>query len=332
MHNRIKLALIGPGRMGVNYAKVVKQNPFSELVAICGNSTETTDKNGKQFNVPLYYENNWNQMFIDFPDIDTVIIATSEWAHLSPFTDAVKAGKNIIIEKPLAVSPDDIREMKKLKNEHPQLKIMVCLTCRFDNRYVLGKKMLDEKQLGNIGYIYSRRNADYKTASRIIGKFPIPYWITVHDIDLMRWYLNSEVKEIHAFNSHYSGKGDLLIVNLLFENGTRGVIETIFYGKPVTGQHHSRMDVEGENGKIELNIASAGAVQFLEHSTLLSDEHDFVDMYGKYVGSTPNMINHFIDVLVKNDILAVNFNDGIKSVEVCEAIHQSLINKQSVLI
>ena len=94
--------------------------------------------------------------------------------------------------------------------------------------------------MGMIGYIYSRRNADLKTASRIFGKFPTPYWIIVHDIDLMLWMTGSKIQEVHAVESNHSNGGNLLVVNLLFENGTRGLIESIFYSLPISGQDHTR--------------------------------------------------------------------------------------------
>jgi len=332
MDKKLKFALIGPGRMGLNYAKVIVQNPYAELVAICGNSNETTRKNGASFNVPLYYDNKWDIMLSDHPEIDTVVIATSEWAHLPPFKAAIKAGKNIILEKPVAVNPDEYLEMEELVKMHPESKVLVCFTCRFDNKYIKAREYLQTGEMGMIGYIYSRRNADLKTASRILGKFPIPYWIIVHDIDLMLWMTGSKIQEVQAVQSNHSNGGNLLIVNILFENGTRGLIESIFYSIPISGQDHTRMDIECEKGKIELNFASGGIVKFTEGCSEYSDTTDFYDVYGHLYGNTPSMINYFVNVIRNEVNMAPTFEDGVRAVKVSSAIHQSLLRGESIKI
>ncbi len=324
----LKCALIGPGRMGVNYAKVIQQNPSAELIAICGNSVETTKRNATFLNLPLYFNNQWDKMFSDFPEINTVFISTSEWAHLAPFEAAVKNGKNIIIEKPIGISPKEYESMEKLVKAHPQIKVMVCHTCRFDQRFIHAKQLLDAGGIGEVSYIYCRRNADIKTAARVMGKIPMSYWITAHDIDLLRWYLTSEVAEVYACTSKRSDH--FLIVNLLFKNGVRALVETVWLGEPIVGQQHSRMDIEGKNGKIEINISSPSVVQFSSENTTLVDEHDFIEVYGNYTGTTPNMVNHFIEVLSKGKKAAVDFNDGLAAVKVCEAIHQSIISNNLI--
>jgi UDP-N-acetylglucosamine 3-dehydrogenase len=333
MDNNVNIALIGPGRMGVNYAKVIIQNPNARLVAICGNTVANTEKNAASFSVPLYFNNAWNEMFANHPEIDTVLITTSEWAHLEPFKAALQHGKNIIIEKPVAVDPASYEEMEILASLYPSLKILVCFTCRFDNRYLQAKKFIDSNDFGKIGYIYSRRNADVKTASRILGKFPTPYWIIVHDIDLMRWITGSEVLEVSAVESSISNKGNFLSVRLLFENGVAGVIESTFYSEPVSGQDHTRMDIECEKGKIELKLSDSGVNAFHSVNGIETpDVNDFVDIHGQFTGNTPVMINHFIEVLRDKIKPVVNFSDGLTAVKISKAIQQSIELRSSVSI
>lgn len=327
----VNFAVIGPGRMGTNYAKVIYGNTKAKLVAICGNTEETTTKNAQGFSgVSLYFENKWEEMFEAHPEIEVVIISTSDWAHLGPFEAAIKYKKHIILEKPIASTPDDVEKMQALVRSNPEIKVMVCHTCRFDSRYVLAKKMIERGDIGAIGYVYCRRNADVKVASRVVGKIPMSYWITAHDIDLLRWYLQSEVKEVFAVKSEVPVGGDFIIANLLFENGVRAVVEIVWYSKPIIGQQHSRMDIEGELGKLELNLSQSALVQFNEKGNVTVDEYDFVDMHGEYIGNTPNMINHFVKVFNGEVKPVLSFEDGLQAVRVCEAIHQSVENKKLI--
>jgi predicted dehydrogenase len=331
MDRTLNVALIGPGRMGVNYAKVVLQNPDANLVAVCGNTIETTERNAASFNVPLYYNNEWDKMLAQHPEIDTVIIATSERAHLAPFISCLKAGKNIILEKPIAVQTAEYEQMTELAFEYPDSKIFVCFTCRFDNRYYQAKQLIDSGGLGQIGYIYSRRNADQRIASRILGKFSPAYWIIVHDIDLMRWITNSEVTAVTAFESAMRTEGNFLSVRLLFENGTTGQIESTFYSKPISGQEHTRMDLECENGKIEIQLSHGGLFSYHTDNGLdTPDVNDFVENHGTFTGNTPSMINHFINVLKGKASPVVGFNDGLAAVKVSTAIERSIREKCTI--
>jgi predicted dehydrogenase len=332
MDNILKIGLIGPGRMGVNYAKVIQQNPFAELVAVCGNTVENTQRNASGFNVPLYFNNEWENMFKEYPEINTVLITTSEWAHFEPFKASLENNKNVIIEKPVAIDPLSISEMKKVGARYPHLKKLVCFTCRFDNRYIQAKKNIDSNLFGKVGYIYSRRNADSRIASRIVGKFPIPYWIIVHDIDLMRWLTGAEVVEVSAFESLRGNKGHLT-VRILFDNEVTGLIESTFFSEPIAGQHHTRMDIECEKGKIELSVSDGGVTTYhSEEGMEAPDVFDFFDAHGVLTGSTPLMINHFIDVILNNVKPVVDFHDGITAVEISNYIQQAIESKKNIRI
>jgi predicted dehydrogenase len=332
MDRKVKIALIGPGRMGRNYALSVIQNSNAELIAICGNTKATTKKNSEGINVPLYFHNEWNKMFDENPQIDTVIISTSEWAHLNPFLDAVKYKKNIILEKPVAILKNDYDLMSNQINQEKKLKYLVCFTCRFDLRYVKAEQMVSEGKVGTVNYIYSRRNADLQSFSRIKGKVPLPFWIAVHDIDLLRWFFKSEVKSVLAVQPGSDVDSDILIANLFFENGKLGTIETVSIGNRVSGNQHSRMDIHGSTGKIELNLSSSGIRRFSDDQSLTEEDvSDFVNLHGQYVGNTPSMINHFIEVLLKADKKpVVDMNDGIIAVKISNALCQSLITGQRV--
>jgi myo-inositol 2-dehydrogenase/D-chiro-inositol 1-dehydrogenase len=324
----LNCALIGPGRMGINYAKVIQQNPYANLIAICGNTQITTEKNARQFNVPLYFNNKWDEMLEKHPEINTVIISSSEWAHLAPFEFSVLKEKNIIIEKPVVAQETEYRKILELIEAYKQITILACHTCRFDFRYVQAKKQIEQGEIGEVAYIYCRRNASVKTAERVMGKISKSYWLSVHDIDLMRWYTNSEVKEVYAVQSEKKGKGNFLIVNLLFANGTRGVIENVWVGDDVNASEATRSDIEGTKGKIEISCSSS--LKQSSESTVEFDEWDMVDVHGEYHGSTPSMINHFVDVILNKKTAVITIHDALQAVRVCVAIDQSLKTKKVI--
>ena len=316
--NNLKIALIGPGRMGILYAKSVINNKNAELIAICGNSKINTLKNTSDYNVPKYFNNSWKSMLDDFPEIDTIIISTSEWAHLEPFKYSIITNKNIILEKPIAINREEYIEMNNIyKNKQFLKKVFVCFTCRFDRIYMRAKKEIRKNRIGEISYIYSRRNTDLNTVLRVKGKFSLAYWIIVHDIDLMRWMFESEVREVFSLRIGNQEDEKGIITNLFFDNGKIGVIESVFFGPELPRSNSDRMDLHGERGKIELNISDSVYSVFKKNDieTLnVKDDNKNID----------NMINHFIEVIQLEKKPIVSFEDGFKSVLVSEAIQESL--------
>ena len=114
MKKSLKYALIGPGRMGINYALTIQKQSNNSLVAICGNRKKSTIKRTSDFSVPLYFNGDWKSMFDDHPEIDCVIIASPEWEHFEPFNYCIANNKKVILEKPVAINSKQIQSMKKL--------------------------------------------------------------------------------------------------------------------------------------------------------------------------------------------------------------------------
>lgn len=331
---KLKIALIGPGRMGVLYAQSIIQNDYADLIAICGNTKESTIKNAQKFDVPLYFNNNWDLMFKDHSEIDTVLISSSEWAHLKPFESSVKFQKNIILEKPITVSSSELSTMSEIYERNKNLKYFVCFTCRFDSRYIQAKSSIDNNSIGELDYIYSRRNTDYDTSLRVIKKFPLPFWIIVHDIDLMRWIFKSEVREVFSFNIGNSSSEKGIISNLFFANGKKGVIESRCFGPKISNSHTDRMDVYGSEGKIEIELSSSPVNLFSENNCSSSlYDNEIQKIHGNYVGNIPLMINNFIDTIRFNsNHQLVNFIDGYKAIRVSEAIKKSIESNKVIKV
>jgi predicted dehydrogenase len=328
----LNFALIGPGRMGIRYGQALLQHPKARLVAVCGRTEAKASALKDVFpGVSLYWNNEWQRMFDEHPEINSVIIATSEWAHVEPTLLAMKLGKHILLEKPLASSYEEsqtiMRAAASIKTQ-----LMVCHTSRFDARLSQAKSAIASGQFGKIGYFFCRRNADHRTAARVIGRFPMPFWITCHDIDLMRWISGADITEVQAFESGIGNEaGGFLHASLLLSNGTRGLIETNWMGPSQDGLHHSRLDIQAEKGRLEVNLTDLSVMSVKSDGRLNTfDTTDFVDVHGRWVGATPFMIDHFITTTIEGKKPSVTFEDGWKSIQVCHALDISLKEKRPV--
>ena len=291
----IEVLVIGPGRMGQNYATVLNANPDVKIVGVVGNSMNSAIKLASELDVPAFPNRNYNESLSQFSsDNRAVVITTSEWAHLEPLTFALNLGLPVIIEKPLVGNYEEFMHVRELLYNH-KTHILPCFTSRFDPRFYQAKKLLKSSKV-TPELFYCRRNTDYETAKRVHRKIPWPYWIICHDIDLIRWFSGVEVDSVRA-TSRVSGKMDLdrdfLQVELKLKNKSVAFIESSWSLPRVQGPFaHSNFRIITEEQSIEIpfepGIKCASSNSYFEYDTM-----DFQVQYGNPIGNTPNMINHF---------------------------------------
>jgi predicted dehydrogenase len=329
----IETLIIGPGRMGRNYAHVLKNDPRVKILGVCGNSAEKTNQLASELGVAGISEKKYVEAFKLFSPgaKKLVVITTSEWEHLLPLTYSLEIGAAIILEKPILGNFSEFKQIKDALLKHPA-PILPCFTSRFDPRYFDAQQIVEHHKIQPLS-IYSRRNTDHVTASRVQGKIAWPYWIVGHDIDLIRWFSRQEIKSVKALN-RFPGKidrpKDFLHVELTLENGTKGFIESSWFLPPLAGPALlSEFRILSEEGCIEIPFPprnySVTQDKFTE-----SYPDDFLLQAGRAVGNTPNMIQHFVDVVDGKAKPILKLEDGIRSLQVSEAITRSILQKCEV--
>ena len=108
------IAVVGPGRMGRVYARLADELSETRLVAVCGRSEASTREVAYQYQVPGYPHARHAEMLAvhqSHAGIDAVVVSASEWMHTKPVLASLEAGKHVLVEKPMAVSPADAQMM-----------------------------------------------------------------------------------------------------------------------------------------------------------------------------------------------------------------------------
>ncbi len=153
MANKIGFAVIGYGGMGSWHANKVKSEmgEYAELIGIYDINPErgkVAEKNG----IKAYSSR--EELLAD-EKIELVTIATPNDYHKEIAIAALRAGKNVISEKPVTLSTQDLEEMIAVANECGKL-FTVHQNRRWDEDYLTMKKLLDDNTLGNVFRIESR--------------------------------------------------------------------------------------------------------------------------------------------------------------------------------
>jgi predicted dehydrogenase len=143
----LKVGVIGAGGISGCHFPGWKDSPHTEVIALADAFRPNLEKAGAEQGVDLLYDTGYD--LIKNPDIDIVDICTPNAFHAPLAMAALKAGKHVICEKPLAPTPDDIRQMIAARDESGKL-LMTAQHMRFEGSSIALKSEIDAGALGNI--------------------------------------------------------------------------------------------------------------------------------------------------------------------------------------
>jgi myo-inositol 2-dehydrogenase / D-chiro-inositol 1-dehydrogenase len=191
-------------------------------------------------------------------DVDAVLVITPTSTHATLIEEALRAGKAVWSEKPIALEIGETTRIVELWREMG-VPVQLGFQRRFDPGYVRAKKLIDTGELGRI--------EQFRAYSRDTFPPPLEFLLTsggsfldmaVHDLDLAR-FLVGEVDEVHAwpstlFDDRFSEAGDwdTSVAMLRFHNGALGVIET---SRHSAWGYDIRTEVSGAAGKVVVDGA-----------------------------------------------------------------------------
>lgn len=268
----MKYALIGCGRIAVNHVKAVANNGL-EFVAMCDADDSKFDIMLEKAGVGAFPNTaryvDYRQMLQEHPEIELVAIATESGKHAQIALDCIDAGKNVIIEKPIAMSIEDADEIIR-RAEEKGVKVAACHQNRFN---VAVQKLRDALEAGRFGRLSHgsinvrwNRNKDYYDQAPWRGTWEQDGGCLmnqcIHGIDLLRWMMGNEPIEVYAATRQqfhdYLEAEDVGVGVVKFANGAVGTIEgtTNVYPKNL----EETLYVFGEDGTAKIGGTSCNNI------------------------------------------------------------------------
>ncbi|MGB2959777.1 MAG: Gfo/Idh/MocA family oxidoreductase [Bacteroidota bacterium] len=230
--NKAKVGVIGMGWVSqVIHLPILKKLKEVDLVAICDRDRGKARLVAEKFGVKrAYYD--VDQMLTEEEGLDAVVVATSTDAHKDITLSCLKAGKDVLVEKPIARTHAEAVEMadaaKNLKR-----KLMVGMNHRFRPDTMILKSLIEAKELGKIYYARAswlqKRGSDARWVTqkeKSGGGVLVDIGIVILDIAL--WMMGyPDVKRVSAANFNHSTKQveDTSVISVTLKDGSRIHIE-----------------------------------------------------------------------------------------------------------
>jgi UDP-N-acetylglucosamine 3-dehydrogenase len=218
---KLGVGVIGTGFWGKNHARVYRELPETDLLAVCDIDAERARSVAGQFGAKPY--KSLRRMLSD-RNIEAVSVATWSTSLARVATEAVKAGKHVLVEKPMAASVgqgEKLLEAAKKKHVH----VSVGFLMRFIPGLQHIKKAVEEKAIGELVCATAKRVSQWPER---VGDIGVVKDTAIHDIDVMLYLFNEDPVAVYAKTGSMRHKKfeDYAQIMLTFEGGKTAFIES----------------------------------------------------------------------------------------------------------
>lgn len=279
----MKYALIGCGRIAVNHIKAALNNKF-DIVAVCDVLPEKMEllleKYELQNDLSIARYIDYKEMLNKYPEVDLIAIATESGEHAKIALDCIDAKKNVVIEKPIAMSMSDANEIVNRAKEKG-VKVSACHQNRFNVAVQKTRAALEAGRFGEMshGSIHVRWNRDrnYYEQASWRGTWAQDGGCLmnqcIHGIDLLRWMMGEPV-EVFAqtrqrFHNYLEAE-DVGMACVKFADGSLATIEgtTNVYPKNL----EECLYLFGEKGTVKIGGTSTNDIDVWDFSDETEDD------------------------------------------------------------
>lgn len=211
--DRVRIGLIGYGYWGPNLARNFHYLPEAWLVACADSDPARVQEAARLY--PLKQATTDYRAVIANPTLDAVVIATPVRSHYEIARAALEAGKHVLVEKPLAMSSHEARELIELARRCQRV-LMVGHTFEYNPAVWKIKELLAAGALGQLFYVYSNR----VNLGRVQRDVNALWSIAPHDISILLYLLDTLPETVSAYGGTFVSAGveDVVFVLLTFPN------------------------------------------------------------------------------------------------------------------
>jgi predicted dehydrogenase len=344
------VAIVGCGLIARFHARALAEVPNTRLVALVSRSQSSAKKMADEIGLKVDLATDLNAVLAR-PDVHVVIITTPSGAHLEPAVAAARAGKHVVVEKPLEITA---ARCDRIIQACDQNKVQLCtiFPSRFGDANGALKAAVEAGRFGRLTLgettcKWWRSQAYYdeggwKGTKALDGGGALMNQ-AIHNVDLLQW-LMGPVTHINGFTASLAHERieveDTAVACLRFANGALGVIQattSVHPGQPKT------IAVHGDNGTVVIEQDDVLRWDFAPETEADKEiKARFAQKTGASGGSSnPAAISHegharqlrdFVRAIREDGKPVVDGREGRKAVAIIEAIYQAADTGRTVAL
>lgn len=329
MPTKVAVAVVGVGFVGGQaHVPSFKKIQGSELIALCARTEKRVKPLAEQYGVKYYLD--YDKLLED-PQLQAVVVAVPTPQHYETAMTAIKKGKHVLCEMPIAPTIQKVKELQKAAKDAGVI-LMPVLQFRFAPIYTKTKEMI---KTGIIGKPIAFHFREFIPAASLAEQWPIGSWawdiqqsggypdftLSLWSLDMFRWMFETEIKDVEWMTNYakiekhggiigYNTMGIIKLVN--------GIVGSLHYGASVTpAASTSRLEIYGDNTNV---IHAVSIDKILLYSQAQKPEEWNLEVKGTRVWGHRQLDEHFIDCILNNRQPTVTVDDAIKAQQIAQKI------------
>jgi predicted dehydrogenase len=335
----VRIGIIGSGYMGRSYAECLhRHTTHGKLAAITGGSRAA----GLAADYGAAFVKDLGEL-LERRDVDAVLIATPHSAHLEQVTQAARAGKHVLVEKPMGLNTAECSSMIAACRT-AGVTLSVIQTVRFRGTVARGKRMIQDGRIGNVRMIDLRTVFEWvpcgsKNWTQEEAEGGLILDQGAHNFDFLRWYAGSEAKTVFG---RVKAFGDCAwpmptaMAQVEFQNGVLAHTWMSFeLPKPGLANSAFRALVVGEKGMLDIDGYGKLSAALDGKDWELVWEQPTIDYVNRPLAPERleafyTQVQDFIDSVRLGRPPAVTGEDGRAAVELIDSCRRSSATGQAV--
>lgn len=333
----INIALVGIGRIGLVHATTIKTKLSGKvnLSLFVDSMSKDLEEKAKEYNVK--YTRSFDECLND-KNIDAIILCTPTSTHTESCIKALKSGKHVFCEKPIATNVSDhIKIINAVKETNK--KLMVGFQRRFDHNMKYIKDRIDNGDIGKLQMIkLTDYDSPFPNVEFLKSSGGIYLDLCIHDFDMISYLTNKqndEPVEIFTLGSAFLmpeleqfGDVDTAVVTVKMKSGLIASINTTRFANYGYDQ---RLEVLGTNGSLSCENDTPTNV-ILQNENGVTKDKPFYTFLPRYGNAYAEEIYQFAQSVLNDSEILVTADDCLPALKMALAANISLKENRIVKI
>jgi inositol 2-dehydrogenase len=330
----LRVGVAGTGVMGRRHAEnVAALYPRARLVGVADVNRDAVERVARELECEAYTD---PHEMLARPDIQAVVIATGADTHAALTIAAAERGKDMLTEKPLALTVEDARAAAEAA-QRAGVRLQVGFMRRYDPAYRQAYDAIERGELGTT-VLFSAISRDAQPPPRSYFSSPSNGGLFIdsgiHDLDLARWLMRDEVESVSATGAVVACHEladvqpiDAGIITLRFARGALGIVQV--YRNAVYG-YDIRTEVIGTEGTVVVGDHRWRAVEVLQANGISHTmEHHWLERFAEAYALE---MADWVERMSGDQEPAVTGEDGVRSVALAVAAEESRVAGRAVAV
>jgi len=326
-----KFALIGAGLFGETHAKAYTTHPEAELAVVCDLNAERAGEIAGKYGAGKT-TTDWREVAAD-PTIDAVSVATPDFAHTEIAVGIAQAGKQLLVEKPLATTVAECEQIVAAAKQSG-VKLMVAFHNRWSPPFHEAHRLVEAGEVGQPRFVYYRLSNTTFVPTKMLAwaeKSSVLWFLGSHAIDMTCWLLGEYPHRVYSVSRREILKGmgvdtpDLFQSTLEFPSGAVASIENVWLlQQSAPTVVDVKCEVIGTAASIYIDTTSNRALELqraerVQYGDIIGSPF----IHGRQLGFQVEAIRHFADCVAYDREPLTPGEVGVEVTRVACAIQES---------